>query len=466
MKKALITILILGIVGAGVYGGYRHFFENKETESGRVSSTSEDAVYVDLVSTITGYGSGNGLIDRYGGEIEPQATLEVKLESERKVKECFVKEGDEVREGQRLFVYDTQEDEDKVAQAEIEIEKAEGEIEVSEKAIAQYEKEKAKASSDDQLTYTTNILTEQNSIKQNEYEIKSKQLEVAQLKEDIENATVTAEMGGIIQKISDPNKTDSSYGSSSDSAYITILAVGDFRVKGTANEQSINQGKIYEGMPVIVYSRVDDTMTWKGEVSEVKTDDKEDDSSGSMNYYYSSSDDSSSKYTFYVELENSDNLILGQHVYMEEDAGQNDKKDGLWLEEYYIMQEGDQAYVWMANTSNVIEKRAVTLGDYDEELMKYEITDGLQADDYIAYPTGLLEEGDPVIYNDYSTGADMSGMAGMSDGMPDDGEDYEEVPYYGDDEADMGAEMFGFEDGGSIDAPADYDEGVYDADEN
>ena len=116
MKKAVIAFLVIGIVGAGGYGVYHHFFENAAQE--RVSSTSEDAVYVDQVSVITGYGStGSTVADRYAGEVEPQATLEVKLENERTVKQCFVKECQELKEGQRLFVYDTKDDEDKLAQA-------------------------------------------------------------------------------------------------------------------------------------------------------------------------------------------------------------------------------------------------------------------------------------------------------------------------------------------------------------
>ena len=313
MKKAVIAFLVIGIVGAGGYGVYHHFFENTAQE--RVSSTSEDAVYVDQVSVITGYGStGSAVADRYAGEVEPQATLEVKLENERTVKQCFVKEGQEVKEGQRLFVYDTKDDEDKLAQAEIDIERAEGDIELLNKSIAQNEKDKKNASADDQLSYTTQIMSDQNEIKQKEYEIKSKQLEIKNLKETISNATVTAEMAGIVQSISDPNSDSaSSYSSSGDSsAYIKILAAGDYRIKGSVNEQNLqNLQALYDSAtPVIVHSRVDDSKTWNGTISEIKTDKAEDNSDSSYGWG-NSSDSGSSNYTFYVELDTSEGLILG-----------------------------------------------------------------------------------------------------------------------------------------------------------
>lgn len=451
MKKALITILVLGILGAGGYGVYHHFFADTQIESGRVSSSSTDAVYVDSVSAITGYGSGNGLIDRYGGEIEPQATLEVKLDSDKKVEECFVKEGDEVKEGQRLFVYDTQEDEDSLALAEIELERMENDIEVSQKQIEQLEKEMKSAGSDDQLTYRTEIQTLETSIKKYEYEIEVKKLEMEKLKESINSSVVTADMAGVVQKISDTDSSSSSYyGNSSDSAYITILAAGDFRVKGSANEQAINQGLIYEGMPVIVYSRVDNALTWTGVISEINTDNKEEESSDSMYYYYGSSSSGSSSYAFYVELDSSDGLILGQHVYMEENVGQNEQKDGMWLEEYYIVTENEQSYVWKASTANVLEKQEVVLGEYDDEAMEYEILEGLDADDYIAYPMESMTEGIPVIYNDYSTGEDLYLEEDFNLDLGD--EFYDEFDM--DDDVDMGAEIFEIDDEFS-------EEGVY-----
>ena len=470
MKKAVIAFVVLGIVGAGGYGVYHHFFENTEN-SGRVSSTSEDAVYVDQVSAITGFGSGNGLVQRYGGEVEPQETLEVKLESDRTVKQCFVKEGDDVKTGQRLFVYDTQDDEDKLAQAQIDIEKAQGDIEVSKKQIASYEKAKANASSDEQLEYTTNIMTAQTAIKQSEYEIKTKELEVSNLKKKIADATVTSELDGVVQKISDTSDNSNSYyGSGSDSnAYITILSAGDYRIKGSVNEQNLQdlQDLYNMGATIIVHSRVDDSKTWKGTISEIKTDKAEENDNN--NNYIGSGNANSSSYAFYVELENSDDLILGQHVYMEEDTGDEKQKDGLWLEDYYIMQEDDgKAYVWMADKNNQLTKQEVTLGDYDEDEMKYEITDGLTADDYITVPQDGIQEGAPVIYNDASEDtSSMDGMGGMDDGSGSDGSDGMDDGSW----SDGSDEMDGSWSDGSDDMDADYSDGdagdgmVYDADQ-
>ncbi len=457
MKKAVIAIAAAGVIGVGGYGVYHHFFE-KNDDSERVSSTSEDAVYVDLVSDITGYGSGTGLIQRYSGEVEPQETIEIKLESERTVKECFVKEGDEVKEGQRLFVYDTQDDEDKLAQAEIDIEKANGEIEVAQKQIESLEKAQKSASADDQLEYTTNIMTQQTAIKQSEYEIKTKELEVETLKQRIAAATVTSDIDGIVQKINDSSSTSSSsFGSDDSSVYITIMSAGDYRIKGTVNEQNLNDlEEVYmNGSSILVHSRVDSSVTWTGTITEINTDKaEEDDNSSGMYYGYGSSADSSS-YSFYVELDDSQGLILGQHVYMEEDAGQNEQKDGLWLEEYYIMQEDGKAYVWAANSNNVLEKHEITLGDYDEDLMEYEITDGLSADDYITVPQDGIEEGDPVIYNDTSS-YDSSGDEEYYYDEDSQGEfDFEDT---GDEDFDIGSydeDDFDFEDS---------DDEVYDAD--
>lgn len=170
---------------------------------------------------------------------------------------------------------------------------------------------------------------------------------------------------------------------------MTVLATGNFRIKGTVNEQNISS--VIEGQPVIVHSRVDEEQTWKGTMTAVDTENPE--KNDNMYYYSSDSSETSSSYPFYIDLESAEGLMLGQHVYIEMDYGQGEEKEGLWLGSYYIVQEDGEAYVWAANSKDKLEKRDVTLGEYDEELMEYEILDGLTTEDYIAFPEDGLAEG-------------------------------------------------------------------------
>ncbi len=419
MKKGIVVAVVLVLAAGAAGGGYYYWTQMRPGAGGeeRVSSDSENAVYVDSVSVLAGLGSGNGLIQRYSGVVEPQQTWEVKLENERTVKECLVKEGDEVKEGQELFTYDTAEDEDKLAQAEIDLERSKNEMETAKARKEQLEKEKAKASADEQLNFLVEIKSAEATIMECEYNQKAKALEIAKLKENIQDAAVYSEINGVIKSINDPNNTSSSYTDSSDSAYITVLEVGSYRVKGTINE----------GMDMVVHSRVDDTQIWRGTITEINRDGGE--SSGDSSYMMMGSSDSttsSTNYPYYVELESSEGMILGQHVYLEPDMGQADKKEGIWLDEFYFVAEEDGSfYVWAASEANTLEKRSVTLGEYDEELGTYQVTEGLSEEDYIAVPTEEFAEGLPVIYNDFSD------VSGMGDGMDMSG--YEESGEYSED---------------------------------
>ena len=94
---------------------------------------------------------------------------------------------------------------------------------------------------------------------------------------------------------------------------------------------------------------------------------------------------SSSKYPFYVKLNDVTGLILGQHVYIELDYGQQEVREGLWLPEYYIVDADSSPYVWAANGRDRLEKRGVSLGEYDAERGEYQVISGLKESDYIAF---------------------------------------------------------------------------------
>ena len=126
-------------------------------------------------------------------------------------------------------------------------------------------------------------------------------------------------------------------------------------------------------------------------------------------YGMASSDGSatqSSNYPFYVELDTSDGLMLGQHVYIEPDNGQSaEPKKGLWLPEYFINDIDTDPYVWADNGKNRLEKRSVELGEYDENMLEYQIKSGLTKEDAITFPEEGLEEGmTTVISEDGSMG--------------------------------------------------------------
>ncbi len=88
-------------------------------------------------------------------------------------------------------------------------------------------------------------------------------------------------MSGTVKKVNSPNSGNSNpedmYGENTDADVVmTIIASGDFRVKGTVNEQ--NMMAISADMPMIIRSRTDETVTWNGTVTEIGSEPIQDNS--------------------------------------------------------------------------------------------------------------------------------------------------------------------------------------------
>lgn len=415
MKKAVVTFLVLGIIAGAGYGAYRTGYLQKytgkylgkwipalaveETEGeGRISSTAEDAVYLDKVSVLMGLTSGDGLLEKFSGKVEPQETKKYSIASGRTVDKTYVQEGDEVKKGDRLFTYDVDSMKDKLEQAKIDLERLQNSVDVSEAKAQELEKQLQNANTPEKKLQA---LEEQNSLKQEKLELKSKKNTIDSINDQIKNSTVVSDIDGIVKTVNQnmaSGSDDGNYGDNSDSSYITLLKVGTYRVKASCNEQNIKA--IMTGERVLVYSRIDDSQIWKGTISEIKTDQPSGDSE-SQDSMMQDSGSGSSSYPFYVELDSSDGLMLGQHVYLEQDIGQADRKPGIWLEDYYFETDDDgSSYVWAAASDNTLEKRKVTLGETDEESGKVNVSEGLSEDDYICQPADNLKEGLPVAYND------------------------------------------------------------------
>ena len=355
--------------------------------------SGETPVYVQSVAELSGMG-GIAPGDRFAGLVVSENVAEVSRDSDKTIKELLVRAGDDVEEGQILFSYDTEQLQLALDKQRLELEQLQATIENYKDQIADLEKQRNRVAESSKLQYTVQIQSLQVDLKEAELNLKSKEQAVAQSENVLQNAEVKSPVTGRVQEINE-NGTDN-YGNPK--AYITIQQSGSYRVKGTLGE--LQRGSIMEGTRIRVTSRTDESIYWLGTVSLV---DYENPSQGNDNnmYYGMSTDEmtSSSKYPFYIELDNTDGLILGQHVYLEVETEEGEET-GIPVSMAFICYNDDgSAYVWAEGNRGKLEKRAVTVGSINDMMGTVNITEGLSEEDYIAFPDPeLCKEGVPVTH--------------------------------------------------------------------
>ena len=347
-------------------------------------------VTVQNVGQITGMGSV-GIVDRFAGVVVSESETKIEKSETAEIKEILVKAGDSVSKGQTLFTYDSTMMEFTLEQAKLDLERKKLTLQSQIEDKEKLEKEKEKAKEDQQLAYSLEIRELEAAIQESEYNIKLKEQEIEKNEAALQETSVESPVDGRVQSINQNGGFDD-YGRPL--SFMTIVEDGSYRVQGYINETNLQS--LPEGTEVLLRSRVTDD-TWKGMVSKI---DFENAQNGQSNMYYVSYDSgdstgTSSKYPFYVELYDSEGLMLGQHVYIEPDYGQDviDNANALMLPMYYIVDIDSAPYVYAMGANEKLEKRSVTLGTADEMMGTYEIVSGLTADDYIAFPEETLVEG-------------------------------------------------------------------------
>ncbi|MGN0435505.1 MAG: efflux RND transporter periplasmic adaptor subunit [Wujia sp.] len=429
MKKKKWVVVLVIIVIAILSGATVLFLKTRKDKK-----HVDGIVYVESVGDMMG--SGMSVSERYMGVVESQETKDIQKDDTKTIKAIYVEAGDLVKEGDKLFEYDMDEMELKLKQLELELTSINNSITITNSQITTLEAEKKSAPEENKIEYTSQIQSLQAQVNQLNYDASSKQLEIERQKAAMENSIVYSPMDGTIKEVNNSDGGDENYGyedyyggygdGSSGNAFISIIAMGDYRIKGTVNE--LNVYSLYEGQAVIVRSRLDSSIIWNGTISLIDTEHTQSDN----NYYYYGGE-SVSKYSFYVDLESTENLMMGQHVYIEPDYGYSQSKEGMWLYDYYIFNEGNDFYVWAEDEDGYIEKRLISVGEYDEEMFSYEILSGLDNDDYIAFPEDRIKEGMKATHN-YEDVMDQMGDDDYGDYYEEDyyEEDYYEEDYYED----------------------------------
>lgn len=339
---------------------------------------SNDPVPVQRVDQLTVAAMAS---DRYAGMVVSENAVTFKKESDKTVGELLVEVGDQVRQGQKLFSYDTDELSLSLDKQELELDRLEAEIDDLEDQISDVKKELKSAKGDTKTQLNIQQRQLEMELTQAEYDGESLEKDIEYTKEMLRNAIIYSTVDGTVRSINEDNYEE----------YIVVQQTGAYRIKGVLNEMNMGTG-IMEGVNVQIISRLNPGQIWTGVVETIDYENAEQNSYDTMYYGNTSAMTSTSNYPFYIALDSTDGLLLGQHVYIQI-AAQTLSTDEVCIPESYLMDllyspEEDQitASVWAVGSDGKLEKRTVTLGNYDINTGSYQVLAGLDFADYVADP--------------------------------------------------------------------------------
>ena len=395
MKKKTILLIVCAVVvlGAAAFFGWRFLGGSHDDGTG---------VYVQPVSELNMYAAPSATV--FAGVVESQENVPVDPQNGKKIAQLLVKEGDIVTEGQALFRYDTDAIKLDIQQAELDMELAEQNIKSLKEEIEELSFYANNNTPEGQMN-AARIQQLEVEVATIEYQQKQKKNELARLQASLKDDTAKAPIAGTVQTINESvAEGNGGYDMQGNPQhYIVLTASGDFRVKGSVSEQFIMD--LYEGQAIVIRSRVNDD-TWAGTISRIDTSQPEQ----NEDYYYDDGN-GASKYAFYVEPENTEGLMMGQHVTLSPDYGSGEMAAGLWLSSgWFTIAEDGSATVWKQTGANRLTKQVVTLGEYNENYDCYMVMEGLTEEDCIAWPDEECREGckTTTVFS-FDEGGDMMG---------------------------------------------------------
>ncbi|SDB13111.1 HlyD family secretion protein [Pseudobutyrivibrio sp. YE44] len=388
MKKKIIALVVVAALAVAGFIAYKKgafdFFKSKATGD-------NSQVYVMSLSEIMGENSSYST-NVFMGVVEGQESTSITKSSEREIDKIFVSQGDTVTVGTPLFSYKTDSLEAENTQYGFDIETQNLNISEYKRSIDKLTEDigKIKGEKDEDKQKREDLTNQIEGLKTDiaiaENSIASTNAKIEENNNKINNSTINSSVDGVITKIADdtnPYTTDGSF--------ITILASKEMRVKGQINEQNVWAINVDE--PVTIRSRVDKDQTWSGKITKIDTESKQENQNNMGGG--ESSEGNSTKYPFYVTLDNSEGLMMGQHLYIElghTDGQEMDFSDGTYIYDYYLAYDDEgNPFVW-ADNGGKLEKKKVELGDYYEEQMVYSVS-GIDKDTKIAYPMEDFTEG-------------------------------------------------------------------------
>ncbi|HET7580313.1 MAG TPA: efflux RND transporter periplasmic adaptor subunit [Bacillales bacterium] len=316
------------------------------------------------------------------GEVQPARTSTVYLDPTKgEINEVYVKEGASVKEGDKLFSYDSTQLEQqleslhlKKKSTNLQIDHRNEQISDLESRISDAEDQDAPDSVIDPLKSQKDDLAFQNQLAQ--IELKQDALQIQQVQEQMDNQVVTSPISGVVQNVSEEPYN-------SQEPVVTIVSGQPYEIHGTLTEYDAVHVK--PGQSVSIVPKALSGEEWKGTVADVG--DTPVVQTQSVN---TGQQQSVSSYPFTITLkDHTGEPRPGYHVNVKIIVKQHKNVPVVPFDA--ILTKGKHSYLFVVK-NHKLDKQPIQTGFVEGEYK--EVTKGLQAGDKIVLdPTDQLEEG-------------------------------------------------------------------------
>ncbi|MFK4899212.1 efflux RND transporter periplasmic adaptor subunit [Lactococcus petauri] len=396
-KKKMNFIIVLVISFIGILGAlFFYLISNKNDEKSIPTALSVKKIVEE----------SQGDTPQLTGEVIPNAMSKINVDSSKGIiDEVYVKVGDKVKKGQKLFSYNNPENNQALKEGEAEIAKLQNKVQLLNQTLSKKTAQlESKYEDVNKMDERLNNLggSEKEDLEQklkilNE-EVQSIELEIETLKSEQSDAqldldksqsnqdvlkekkiqeNITSSVDGIVKKIDGEQVNTSLNSGAQTGSFMEIMDTSSIKVEGKVDE--LRKDKILVGQSVSIIDRKNQEKIWKGKINRIDDIATESEEESTL-----------SKYPFEALIEVGKEMPhIGSHVFV---IPEKLKEKDLNIPSSFILKEKDKSYIWKVKNGKAM-KQYITIGKIDKASGKTEIKKGVTLEDQILVPSSKLSEG-------------------------------------------------------------------------